>query len=163
MSSPRITILSASSGYGRCNDFASSHSAPYPTKSSTQEPTISAPRPTSRRVRNNTAGSTASARSPAVRFRRRHERSMSLRCCSPTHQALVDDEVLRTAAEIAFHIGEPRRRLRISPQNYKVPNGKRNVTVGKQSLTMNSCAPAVCAGLLDNFASFADELHQAAA
>jgi hypothetical protein len=56
-----------------------------------------------------------------------------------------------------------RRGLTVSLRNYKVPNGKRNVTVGKRSLTMKSCEPAVLAGLLDNFASFADEQHQAAA
>ena len=38
-----------------------------------EEPTISGPRPTSRQAQTSTAGSTASARSLAARFRRTHE------------------------------------------------------------------------------------------
>jgi hypothetical protein len=49
--------------------------------------------------------------------------------------------------------------LRISLRNYKVPNGKLNVTVGKQSSILNSCQPVV----LEDCWIFRDERHQTAA
>ena len=39
--------------------------------------------------------------------------------------------------------------LRIALRNYKVPNGKLNVTVGKRTPILNSCQPAVLGRLLD--------------